>query len=365
MQKGYSVGGIQQVGIGVANLTSRWEETRANFGFDTIIFREHAQAKLMTRYTRDIVESREAMMVLNLFGGGGFEIWQYVSRVSHRKKKHALPGDLGIYAVKLYSANIEEAHCHLSKSSSVLCADITRKNGTPSFFCRDRDDNIFQVVKGDPVLYHNLHPVGGVAGVIIGCSNIDATLPLYTTLLGYTVITDDTQTFPPSSFLMQSDMGESNMDSSASARTIRTVKLASPQDACSPFSALCGTSIIELWQMLPHGASAESHLFYERQWGDVGFIHLCFEVMGMDALKESAREMGIHFTVDSGNTFSMGEAGGRFAYVEDPDGTLIEFVETHRVRLLKYPPLFINMSRRTTPLPPLVLRALILKRSRA
>ena len=353
------------MGIGVANLTSRWEDIRAHFGFDTIIFREHAQAQLMTRYTRGIIESRDAMLAYNLFGGGGFEIWQYVSRVPHRNKLHALPGDLGIYAVKLHSANVHKAHRHLSGSSSVVCTDITIKESTPSFFCRDRDNNIFQVVEGTPALYRNLHPIGGVSGVIIGCSNIDAALPLYTTLLGYTVITDDVHTFSPDSFLMQASMEKGHKDNPATARTIRAVRLASAQNARSPFSALYGASIIELWQMLPHGTPAESHLFHERQWGDVGFIHLCFEVTGMDALKESAMKLGIHFTVDSGTTFSMGEAGGRFAYVEDPDGTLIEFVETHRVRLLKHTSVSVNIKRRIKPISPFILRGLILKRSRA
>ena len=31
----------------------------------------------------------------------------------------------------------------------------------------------------------------------------------------------------------------------------------------------------------------------------------------------------------------MGDAAGQFAYIEDPDGTLIEFVETHKVPLVK------------------------------
>jgi hypothetical protein len=31
----------------------------------------------------------------------------------------------------------------------------------------------------------------------------------------------------------------------------------------------------------------------------------------------------------------MGEAAGHFSYIEDPDGTLIEFVETHKVPILK------------------------------
>ena len=31
----------------------------------------------------------------------------------------------------------------------------------------------------------------------------------------------------------------------------------------------------------------------------------------------------------------MGEAAGHFSYIQDPDGTLIEFVETHKVPILK------------------------------
>ena len=31
----------------------------------------------------------------------------------------------------------------------------------------------------------------------------------------------------------------------------------------------------------------------------------------------------------------MGDAAGHFTYIEDPDGTLIEFVETHKIPILK------------------------------
>ena len=42
----------------------------------------------------------------------------------------------------------------------------------------------------------------------------------------------------------------------------------------------------------------------------------------------------------------MGEAGGRFAYMEDPDGTLIELVETHKVPVLKKYGLYFNLKKR-------------------
>jgi hypothetical protein len=42
----------------------------------------------------------------------------------------------------------------------------------------------------------------------------------------------------------------------------------------------------------------------------------------------------------------MGEASGHFTYVEDPDGTLIELVEAHKLTILKHPHIYINMLKR-------------------
>jgi hypothetical protein len=49
----------------------------------------------------------------------------------------------------------------------------------------------------------------------------------------------------------------------------------------------------------------------------------------------------------------MGEAAGRFSYIEDPDGTLIEFVETHKVPIMKKIGWYINLKKRNMlkPLP--------------
>mgnify|MGYP000040876201 FL=1 len=83
----------------------------------------------------------------------------------------------------------------------------------------------------------------------------------------------------------------------------------------------------------------EQKAIYEgRIWGDPGFIHLCFDINDMDALRDKAKRLGFPFTVDSAkamDTFDMGDAGGNFAYIQAPEGTLIEFVETHKIPLIK------------------------------
>jgi hypothetical protein len=72
--------------------------------------------------------------------------------------------------------------------------------------------------------------------------------------------------------------------------------------------------------------------------------------------------------VDSLGSFDMGEATGSFSYIEDPDGTLIEFVETHRIPILKKLGVYLNLKKRnypSRPLPNLILRALGLARVKA
>ena len=81
----------------------------------------------------------------------------------------------------------------------------------------------------------------------------------------------------------------------------------------------------------------------------------------MDAMKKFCAQMGHPFTVDScpnGEVFDMGDASGRFAYIEDPDGTLIELVETGKVPIVKKLGIGIDMSKRDPkkPLPKLLFR---------
>jgi hypothetical protein len=86
----------------------------------------------------------------------------------------------------------------------------------------------------------------------------------------------------------------------------------------------------------------------------------------MEALKERCAQAGFPFTVHSAHAFLMGEASGRFAYVEDPDGTLVELVETYRLAILRRLGWFLDLRRRPPEkrLPRWLLAALALNRVR-
>ena len=76
----YIISGIQQVGIGVANVHQGFNWYNKHFGMDIPIFEEAAEANLMLPYTGGKPHKRHAILAINLKGGGGFEIWQYTSR---------------------------------------------------------------------------------------------------------------------------------------------------------------------------------------------------------------------------------------------------------------------------------------------
>jgi hypothetical protein len=106
----------------------------------------------------------------------------------------------------------------------------------------------------------------------------------------------------------------------------------------------------------------------------LGFIHLCYDINGMKTLKDECDKFGCPFTVDSNpdayengsGSFDMGEASGHFTYTEDPDGALIEFVETHKMPVLKKIGWYLNLKKRNPekPLPDWMLKTLSLNRKK-
>jgi catechol 2,3-dioxygenase-like lactoylglutathione lyase family enzyme len=335
---GYVISGIQQVGIGVTNVQDAWKWYINNFGMDCRIFEDVSEAKLMLPYTGGKPRSRHAVLALNLQSGGGFEIWQYKGRDPVKIKEEIMIGDLGIIACKMKVRNIQETLLSFQKSGvSVPGATSPDPSGKMIFFMKDPYGNIFQLVEATDWFRNEKKNTGGSYGAIIGVSDIEKSRIVYSDILGYdSVIYDSTGIFPDLSNLP----GGNN--------ECRRVLLGRSKSFAGPFSKVLGNSIIELISI---PGKKGKRIYENRFWGDPGFIHLCFDMRGMDKLKNFCERIGFPFTVDSrasyeGNSFDMGEAAGHFSYIEDPDGTLIEFVETHKVPILKRFGLYLDLRKR-------------------
>lgn len=324
--------GIQQVGIGVSDFVEAWKWYYDQFGFEIKIVDDEGVAERMLPYTGGKPQPRRSGIVLNIRGGGGFEIWQPKGRELNYLKEPVRIGDLGILIAKVKTSNIERVYnTYINNGINIISEILFSPTGQKHFFMRDPYGNLFQVEQDDYEFIDEDLLTGGANGAVIGVSDMDQSLPFYTKLLNYDkVVFDETKVFTD---LQALPGGE---------QKVRRVILERSKPIEGPLSGIMGTSHLELIQ-----AETPCKKLYEgRYWGDPGFIHLCFDVRNMEAVKAEAEALGHPFVCDSGADFGMGEANGHFTYVEDPDGTLIEFVETFKIPIIKSIGLYLNLANK-------------------
>ncbi len=347
--KDYFINGIQQVGIGVNDIYPAWQWYIDHFHFDLPIFDEEAIAALMLPYTNGQPRNRHAVLALNYQGGGGLEIWNHTSFLPKAAIHEIIPGDLGISTLIIKVKNIQTSYDLLKSRGVNILSGIYQDETNPYFFVSDPYGNLLKICTSSS--WHknkNLHS-GGVLGCSVGVTNMATSLLFYQDILGYDQIVHESAG-PIESY---TEMGYSG--------NYHKIIITHSKPRNGAFSKLLGNSQIELIQSLDR---QPNKIYQDRMWGELGYIHLCFDVEKMNHLKAYCESKGHPFTVDSGESFDMGEAAGRFAYTEDPDGTLIEFVETHKIPILKKLGLYYNLRNKPTqtPLPNHLLTAMGLTR---
>lgn len=347
------INGIQQLGVGVANLVEAWKWYRRHFSMDIRMFEDEAVAELMLPFTEGEPRPRRAVLALNMRGGGGFEIWQHKGREPMFASTEMQLGDLRINVGKLKTDNVTRAWEKFKADGLNLLGEVTRNPaGQEHFFLKDPYNNIWEIVSSKEVFRPENSVSGGVLGVIIGVSDMEASLKVYRDILKYdTILYDVTGSFDDLAALPGGN------------GKFRRILLEHSELRNGAFSPFFGSTCIELVQVLDRDPI---DTFEGRIWGDPGYIHICFDINGMDALREKTAQEGFPFAVDSArsmDTFDMGETAGNFAYIQAPEGTLIEFVETHKIPILKKVGWSIDFRKRGNhPLPLWLLKMFRFKR---
>ena len=132
---------------------------------------------------------------------------------------------------------------------------------------------------------------GGVVGCSIGVSEMKKSLIFYG-LLGYDkVVQDETSIFNDWKNLP------------GGRNEYRRVLLTQKNPSGGGFSKLAGKSYIELVQDISNRKL--NKIYHKRLWGDIGFVHLGFDVRNMKALGEKLKLEGHEFTCDSEDVLSM------------------------------------------------------------
>ncbi|MFW5851374.1 MAG: VOC family protein [Bacteroidota bacterium] len=323
----YYIRGIQQIGIGVKDVEKAWKWYRENFGADVKVFDDDATANFMLPYTGGEPQRRRAILAMNLQGGGGFEIWQYKGRTPQGPDFQIQLGDYGIFAAKIKTHAIQKAHDTFSQKGEKVSEIVTAPDKSSYFWIQDPFGNYFQMVEEKSIFRNESKTTGLVYGAVVGVPNIEKALKVYTDIIGYDIVEYKTDSLKHDDFSFVP--GGSN--------SFKRILLSHSKPRNGGFGKLFGPSVIELVEV---GDREPKNMFENRFWGDLGFIHICFDMQGMDALRKTCAEAGYPFTIDSyealqGKSFDMGDSAGLFSYIEDDGGTWIEFVEGHKLPLVK------------------------------
>ena len=340
--------GLQQVGIGVKNADQSWKWYREHFGIDIPVVADEGVAERMLPYTGGRPQPRYAILAVNLQGGGGLEIWEPRGRELNYPKQTPQLGDLGIFICKIKSRDVNATYERFRTEGLKLLSQ-PRKSfaGIEHFYMADPWDNILEIEQDGFIFAKSgKFTTGGAGGAVIGVSDMERSIGFYGKVLGFDKVEID-----------QTGVFEEFQGLPGGERRVRRVMLERSKPFEGPLSPLIGSSHIELVQAVE---TAVAKIYEGRYWGDPGYIQICFDVRNMDALGRDCEAAGHPFVCDSGVDFDMGDANGHFTYIEDPDGTLIEFVETFRIPVVKKLGIYLDFRKRDDrrPLPRWMLKAL-------
>ncbi len=341
--------GVQQAGVGVTDVVEAYNWYIKAFGCDVKVVDDSGVAEKMLPYTGGKPRPRRAILAVNIKGGSAFEIWQPMDNNITPPSEPAMLGDKGISVCKVKAVDISRAFEYFKslEGATMITGILPSPYGPRHFYLYDPYGNIFEIVEDD-YIFTDLkeYATGGTHGAVIGVTDMDRSIEYYKTLIGYDkVVYDETGEFED---LKQLPGGEGRF---------RRVVMTSSEKPQGPLSELYGTACIELLQAFDR---TPKKLFEGRMWGDPGFIQICYDVRNMEGMRDRIKSLGGDFVCDSGTDFKMDTTDGRFAYVEDPDGTLIELVETFKIPIHKKLGIYLNLANKDSrkPLPKFVVRAL-------
>ena len=321
-------------------MMTMWKWYAEMFHFDVRVLEDESEVNLRQRYTGGEAVRRHACVAINMQGGGAIELWQYTDRQPQALLFDAQVGDLGIFMVKLKCHNIQEYHEEISAKCDTVTPVVTDPRGLPTFYLFDPEGNCLQVVEDNTVFIDEGHYSGGVVGAVVGVSDMEKAMTVYREILGYDeLVYDKHGTFQDWHTLPGGLQG------------YRRVLLRKLKQDEGHFSEFYGPSVIELVQALDR---APRKRYEGRLFGDPGFCEISFEAVHLRELEDICRQKGYSFTIDSSvehSLYNMGDASFHFAVMEDADGTLINFVEIHKLPILPKLNIHMDMTRRDSSKP--------------
>ncbi|KPJ89415.1 MAG: hypothetical protein AMS17_02050 [Spirochaetes bacterium DG_61] len=318
------INGIQHVGIGVRDGQRSFAFYKNALDFTVLISKHSGKCPgVLPIIGKD--EDRDVIIPLNPYGGALIEIFQYTS-----KEPVPIPPEVdfsynGFLFFGLKVKNIEKSLDIIERHGGQIitnsCEFSPLKNlrwKTATFRDLDGIYGVLIEYPGSNVGYGNGRPrIGGIEYVAIGVSNLNQSVEFYSKVLGYDDVLYNYEGASP----------EWDEMFGRGKQTKRALLRKSTRSQ-SQFRHFLRGGMIELIQVEDNKGR---HNFEGRNWGDIGFMELSFDVSNIYATLEAVSKMGAKIIVPPyRQDMGMG-TDATFAYIVDPDGSKLEFTDISKL----------------------------------
>ena len=317
------INALQHVGQGVRNVDTTYAFYRRNFGYkiklnDLTVASKELEAVLGS------VETMRMMMAANVKGGGIIELIEHKSKPITSLPDEDLYSRCGILEIGYGVMNIDKVvsdfqardirmltpihEIDLGHGRRWRTAHLKDPDGLPLQLTEDLLPGAQSPAKAE---------VHGVSHVGIGISDLERSISFYQKVLEFNRLVCEFEGIVPEKDPVSGDFVRRKM-----------VLLERSADASGPLAGLLPRGTVKLIE-IPAGGGR--HIYEGRLWGDVGCMEFCLDVSDLLATVAVMKEKGVEIYLPP-MEMSMGTGSkGFLAYIRDPDGTTVEFVEVRSI----------------------------------
>ena len=317
------INALQHVGQGVRNVDTTYEFYKRNFGYkvklnDITVASKELEAVLGS------VETMRMMMAANVKGGGIIELIEHKSKPITSLPEVDLYGHCGILEIGYEVLKIEKVVSDFqSRGIEMLTPiqeiDLGGGRRWRTAFLKDPDGLPLQLTEDlQPGVTAPPNPeVHGVSHVSIGVSDLERSVSFYQSVLEFDRLVCEFKGIVPEADPAGGDFPRRKM-----------ALLERSANAAGPLAGLLPRGAVKLIEV-PAGRGR--HLYEGRLWGDVGCMEFCLDVSDLLATVAVMKEKDVDIYLPP-IEMSMGTGSkGFLAYIRDPDGTTVEFVEVQSI----------------------------------
>jgi catechol 2,3-dioxygenase-like lactoylglutathione lyase family enzyme len=312
------INAFQHIGMGVKDIDKTYSFYRNLFGFKVKLNDVTMASKEMEPVIGS-VETMRIIMAANVKGGGILEFVEHKSSPTRSFPGGAIYGSYGVLEIGFGVRGIDRVVDHFRAQGvnflTPIC-DLEMDGGRrwQYAYLKDTDGMRVQLVEdirpGEPDA--KKPEVHGVMHVAIGVSDIENSKAFYKNVLG----------FDQQIFAYQGHMADMDPVSGGPLQmNLAILERSAP--VTGPVKMLPAGTV----KLLEVPDNQGAHVYKGRRWGDIGCMEFCMDVSDLEATVADAETKGAKVYLPPVDIDMGSGSRGKVAYIRDPDGTVVEFVE--------------------------------------